>query len=983
MRTMRGKTAWLLSGSLCFGACAAPSSDVDAEVSLTRQAVGGGEDDSANIFAHSAQLLGTDDVPFCSGFLASRRFVVSATHCFIRANTSPQRKEADLKAIFATYANTVTSDDPRRVDHTRAVSGDVFTRINSFDVARNNDRARDVAVIRLDTRVPSTVVPSPLRPAGLVDDGCWPDFNDGVVVGFGHREFDFVAQGIFDVRNYSVSDGWTRRTHDFGQTYANVFNILAYEGTLPGDSGGPLLDHRRDRACGVNSAHAANFDLLFPWRAIESVHAALDSADNVAFLRDILMDKRGYFIGERPGPDGDGDGVADVEDNCPNVPNEDQRDTDGDGVGDRCDNCRTVPNPRIPGGDKNLRVDVPTQPNSNFAEELLAAGDPTPARITKDGDVERFWPGDACEPNPLTVVTPTGGSFAPVGNPRSIACTEHAGLFCDGPFVSDGLCELSRGNRIVANEFVGNDTPAQNGVTRVLACHCPLGTPENLCAQMCGRDNLLMPGTDWRKASLYEPARPTVSVNLKDLKLRPTDLVETTHLPHREGHSAEWGWAYWEDFADKLDPVRPHLHPDYPDDPRRTRADVAFNGMIWSWVKAYAPVSAARPTAFTPATGTIQEQHLRQHASYIEVEEVGNVEQHGEPCEQTRFVRAIDRNDCLVCQGAAFLRVDEAVNPNPVLLAPDRYQLPAADFASEVLLSALRDPGSSLVLAADDLAWGTGLARGVVIDQTTRTLRSVLATGTDGAFSTAHVAVPELSPVDGDIIIHPPLEKTLMASAAGAARLQPYLAVLSGKRQELALVERDAAGAVMQRLRIADFDLTREIIKPFLGSEKLVDPVAMTYRAEDDAYYILDRAKTIPPSAVLYRLPRGNTLEVLGSWTRPGDLPNVALTTATDGNLVLSTWNDRRHMIAVLDPNADLDRGNHSGQRPATNHLRVVSMRFGNGAVVLPAHKNLDGVTLVVRDTRGRSQALRIPAAELRRGQASQAGDLSTLARGF
>jgi sugar lactone lactonase YvrE len=46
-----------------------------------------------------------------------------------------------------------------------------------------------------------------------------------------------------------------------------------------------------------------------------------------------------------PTPDSDGDGLLDFEDNCPNVPNPDQKDTDGDGVGDACDNCPLVANP--------------------------------------------------------------------------------------------------------------------------------------------------------------------------------------------------------------------------------------------------------------------------------------------------------------------------------------------------------------------------------------------------------------------------------------------------------------------------------------------------------------------------------------------------------------------------------------------------------------------------------------------------------------
>ena len=35
--------------------------------------------------------------------------------------------------------------------------------------------------------------------------------------------------------------------------------------------------------------------------------------------------------------DTDGDGRENVRDNCPTLPNPDQRDTDGDGFGNRCD----------------------------------------------------------------------------------------------------------------------------------------------------------------------------------------------------------------------------------------------------------------------------------------------------------------------------------------------------------------------------------------------------------------------------------------------------------------------------------------------------------------------------------------------------------------------------------------------------------------------------------------------------------------------
>ena len=39
---------------------------------------------------------------------------------------------------------------------------------------------------------------------------------------------------------------------------------------------------------------------------------------------------------EARGPDRDGDGVSDRQDNCPDLPNRDQQDSDGDGIGDAC-----------------------------------------------------------------------------------------------------------------------------------------------------------------------------------------------------------------------------------------------------------------------------------------------------------------------------------------------------------------------------------------------------------------------------------------------------------------------------------------------------------------------------------------------------------------------------------------------------------------------------------------------------------------------
>lgn len=98
--------------------------------------------------------------------------------------------------------------------------------------------------------------------------------------------------------------------------------------------------------------------------------------------------------------DADGDGIPDNFDNCPFVPNRDQKDTDGDGIGDACDNCPLVANkdqkdtngngigdacdPDLDGdGIPNAQDNCPNVPNPD-------------QRIT---DPSKFTIGDLCNPD--------------------------------------------------------------------------------------------------------------------------------------------------------------------------------------------------------------------------------------------------------------------------------------------------------------------------------------------------------------------------------------------------------------------------------------------------------------------------------------------------------------------------------------------------------------------------------------------------------
>ena len=100
--------------------------------------------------------------------------------------------------------------------------------------------------------------------------------------------------------------------------------------------------------------------------------------------------------------DVDGDGASDWSDNCPKLPNPDQRDVDGDQVGDACDNCKTIANADQGDADKDGYGDVCEQALfaggdedgdgiANAVDLCMLVADPTNADV--DGD----HVGDACD----------------------------------------------------------------------------------------------------------------------------------------------------------------------------------------------------------------------------------------------------------------------------------------------------------------------------------------------------------------------------------------------------------------------------------------------------------------------------------------------------------------------------------------------------------------------------------------------------------
>jgi hypothetical protein len=98
------------------------------------------------------------------------------------------------------------------------------------------------------------------------------------------------------------------------------------------------------------------------------------------------------------GPDTDGDGILDTEDNCPTVPNPDQRDGDRDGLGDACDNCPEKPNPDQADQDGNGVGDACEPGLDSDGDGVPNAEDNCPDVPNPDQrDGDRDGLGDACD----------------------------------------------------------------------------------------------------------------------------------------------------------------------------------------------------------------------------------------------------------------------------------------------------------------------------------------------------------------------------------------------------------------------------------------------------------------------------------------------------------------------------------------------------------------------------------------------------------
>lgn len=142
--------------------------------------------------------------------------------------------------------------------------------------------------------------------------------------------------------------------------------------------------------------------------------------------------------------DSDDDGVGDRCDNCRHMPNADQTDQDGDGVGDVCDNCPSVANP--------YQLDLDGDSIGNECDPDID-GDSIPNELDDDMDGDGILNVDDNCPmtyNPTQVDDDGDGFGDPCDNCPDLANPQQ--LDADGDGIGDGCDEDSDNDGIPDSE---------------------------------------------------------------------------------------------------------------------------------------------------------------------------------------------------------------------------------------------------------------------------------------------------------------------------------------------------------------------------------------------------------------------------------------------------------------------------------------------------------------------------------------------------
>lgn len=256
----------------------------------------------------------------------------------ILSNVSPDPVDVGLRIMYDTLLGT-RDDAPFIINGEQIRNEREWLGVDVPDVFEVLDNLEIPTLAAIGTlRGPGVTAPSRIVTAW------WPDIQA--------TYFDFEADGtLFSGENAITQDSaialyFGMQTLQPGESvrWSTMYGFLRAE-KMP-ESGVP-----HDPA---NPTPYDDFDYMY-----EPITVNPDEViENVIVITNVAEAPLGEDVVDEA-TDTDDDGIADVDDNCPNTPNEDQADTDGDGIGDVCDDDIGVFEDVSPrrGGDK-LPVDT-------------------------------------------------------------------------------------------------------------------------------------------------------------------------------------------------------------------------------------------------------------------------------------------------------------------------------------------------------------------------------------------------------------------------------------------------------------------------------------------------------------------------------------------------------------------------------------------------------------------------------------------------